>query len=159
VLSLCIYREKVVALNHEVITGHGFEVARLGDDPSLQKFLGIFGKFQHEFSLTFQLVNRLHRLVDLRVQRRNFLLARRGQEEVVHLRFETVIDLNVDVVTSSLPIVWTIDGNEMVDDNWIWRMKKRMKSLGNIGELHLEAVEDLRQISIAINEFSLVGIL
>ena len=56
-------------------------------------------------------------------------------------------------------LTWTIDGNEMVDDNWIWRMKKRMKSLGNIGELHLEAVEDLRQISIAINEFSLVGIL
>ena len=53
----------------------------------------------------------------------------------------------------------SIDGNEMVDDDGIGRMQERMKSLRNVGELHLEAIEDLRQISVAIDEFSFVGVL
>lgn len=47
----------------------------------------------------------------------------------------------------------------MIDDDRIRRMQERVKSLGNVGELHLEAVENLRQISIAVDEFSFVGIL
>ena len=53
----------------------------------------------------------------------------------------------------------SVDRNEMVDDDRIGRMKQRVKSLRNVGELHFEAIEDLRQVAIAIDEFSFVRIL
>ena len=47
----------------------------------------------------------------------------------------------------------------MVDDDRIGRMKKRMKSLRNVGEFHFHAIEDLHQISIAVDQFALMGVL
>ena len=47
----------------------------------------------------------------------------------------------------------------MIDNDRIGRMQERMKPLGNVGELHLETVEDLRQISVAIDEFAFVRVL
>ena len=65
-----------------VHTRHAFEVARLGYDPSLEEFLWIFGKFEHELTLAFELIDRLHSLVDFCVKCRNFLKRYRNQRYV-----------------------------------------------------------------------------
>ena len=52
-----------------------------------------------------------------------------------------------------------IDGDEVVDDDGIGRMKQRMQSLRNVGEFHFQAVEDLHQIPIAVDQFSLMRVL
>ena len=59
----------------------------------------------------------------------------------------------VDKITSS------IDGNEMIDDDRVGRMEKRMKPLRDVGKLHFHAVENLHQIPIAVDHFSLMRIL
>ena len=47
----------------------------------------------------------------------------------------------------------------MIDDDRVGRVKKRMKSLRNVGELHFQAVEDLHEIPIAVDQLSLMRVL
>jgi hypothetical protein len=51
------------------------------------------GEAEEELATGLETVNGVHRLVDFVVQRLDFLLASRGQQEVVHLRLQRVINL------------------------------------------------------------------
>ena len=53
----------------------------------------------------------------------------------------------------------SIDGDEVVNDDGIGRMKQRMQSLRNVGEFHFQAVEDLHQIPIAVDQLTLMRVL
>jgi len=139
--------------------GGDFDIPSLRDDPLLDELLGIGTKLQHELALVLQLVNRFHSLVNFRVERRDFLLTRGGEKKIIHLSFERVVSLDVDIVTRGLLVVLSVDGDEVVDDDRVGGMKKRMKSLRNIREFHFEAIEDLHQVPIAVDQLPLMRVL
>ena len=72
---------------------HGLQVSRLGLQPFIDEQLRIFGKAEEKLPAGLETVDGLHGLVDLVVQRLDLLLRCGGQQEVVHLSLESVINL------------------------------------------------------------------
>ncbi len=74
-------------------------------------------KAEEELAAGLETVDGVHRLVDFVVQRLDFLLARRGQQEVVHLRLQRVINLErrervADTVTQNTTFQSHVSGNK-----------------------------------------------
>lgn len=69
------------------------QVSSLRHDPLMDELLRILCKAEEEFPVGFQLIDRVHCFVNLRVQPLNLLLTGRTQKEVVHLSLEGVINL------------------------------------------------------------------
>ena len=72
---------------------HRFEVSGLGLEPLVDEQLRVLGEAEEELSAGLETVDGLHCLMDLVVQGLNLLLGGRGQQEVVHLSLESVINL------------------------------------------------------------------
>ena len=72
---------------------HGLQVPRLRLQPLVDEQLRVLGEAEEELSAGLQAVDGLHGLVDLVVQGLDLLLRRRGEQEVVHLSLESVINL------------------------------------------------------------------
>ena len=72
---------------------HRLQVSALRFQPLVDEQLGIFRVTQEELPAGLQAVDRLHGLVDLVVQRLDLLLGGGGQQEVVHLSLESVVNL------------------------------------------------------------------
>ena len=72
---------------------HGLQVSGLGLEPLVDEQLRILGEAKEELATSLQTVDGLHGLVDLVVQRLYLLLRGSGQQEVVHLSLESVVNL------------------------------------------------------------------
>ena len=72
---------------------HCLQISALGLQPFVDEQLGVFRVTQEELPAGLQAVDRLHGLVDLVVQGLDLLLAGRGQQEVVHLSLQSVVNL------------------------------------------------------------------
>lgn len=81
---------------------HGLQISGLRDDPFVDELLRILGETQEEFAVRLQLVDSLDSLVDLVIQTLDLLLTRGRQQEIVHLRFQCIVYLDVDVITRGL---------------------------------------------------------
>lgn len=136
------------------------EIAHFRNDPLVDELLRILGEAQEELAVGLHGVDVVDRLVDLGVQALDFLLAGGAQQEVVHLRLQRVVDLDVDVIAGGLLAFGAaLDGNHVVDDDRIRRVKQRVQPLRYLGKLHLLAAEDLLQILVAYDVLALVRIL
>lgn len=59
----------------------------------MNKLLRIFGEAQEELPVGLQLINGINGFVNFRVEALDFLLARRTQQEIVHLSLQSIVDL------------------------------------------------------------------
>lgn len=136
------------------------EIAHFRNDPLVDELLRILGKAQEELAVGLHCVDVVDRLVNLGVQALDLLLTGGAQQEVIHLRLERVVNLNVDVVAGGLLAFGAaFHGNDVVDDDRIRRVKQRVQPLRYLGKLHLLAAEDLLQVLVAYDVLALVSIL
>lgn len=139
--------------------GHRLQISGLRYNPFVYELLRILREAQEKFAIRLQLIYRLDGLVNLVVETLNLLLTRRRQQEIVHLRLQRVVDLDVDVVARRLLRFRAFDTDNVIDDDWIWRMQKRIQPLRYFGELHSGTSEYLLEILVAVDELSLVAVL
>merc|ERR1719422_2139836 len=113
---------------------HGLQVSGLGLEPFVDEQLRILGETQEEFSAGLQTVDGL----------------------------QCIINLNINVIASCflcLCLFQLLHADGVVDDNWIWRMKKRIQTLRNLCKLHPLRLKNLLEIRVTIDELLLVLIL
>ena len=72
---------------------HGLQVLGLGLQPLVHEQLRVLGRAEEELPVGLERVDGLHGLMYLGVQGLDLLLGGRGQEEVVHLGLQCVINL------------------------------------------------------------------
>ena len=92
----------------------------------------------------------------------DLLLASSGKEEVVHLRLQRVVHLDVNVVAGGLLVLsqpQLLHADAVIDHNWIWRVEQGVESLGYLGKLHPVALEYLLDEGVAGHVLPLVGVL
>lgn len=101
------------------------------------------------------------------VQSSNLLLAGCREQEGVHLGFQRVIHLHIDVIARSLLLVVRVHAvsknnseftswiiillqkcrslpDHMVDDDGVWWHQERVQSLRDLGKLHSLSLKDLQ---------------
>ena len=69
----------------------------------------------------------------------DLLLTCSGEEEVVHLSLEGVVDLDIDVVAGGLlrlGLPQLLHGDHMVDHNWVWWVQEWVQPLRDLRKLH-----------------------
>lgn len=98
--------------------------------------------------------------MDLGVEPLDLLLVGRAEQEVVHLRLQRVVHLHVDVVAGRLlGVVRRLHGDDVVDDDGVWRMEQGPEPAWDLGQLHARGAEDLLQVLVAGDVLTLVDVL
>lgn len=71
------------------------EIAHFRNDPLVDKLLRILGEAQEELAIGLHGVDVIDCFMDLGIEALDFLLTRCAQQEVIHLRFQRVINLHI----------------------------------------------------------------
>lgn len=121
--------------------------------------------------------------MNLGVQALDLLLVGSAQQEVIHLRLQSVVHLHIDNVSTSrghtqtdrqrdgtdldvdvvagrlLGVVRRLDGDDVVDDDGVGRVQQRAQAARHLGQLHARRAEDLLQVLVARHVLPLVHVL
>lgn len=138
---------------------HQLQISALRLKPVLDEVLWIIAEAQHEVSLSLQLVNVLDGFMNLHLKRSDFLLIGCRRQKAVHLAFQWVVHLHIDVITRCLFLICGIHTNDVIDNNGVRVLQQTRQLHGNLREPHSWTAEDLSEIAVAIDVLLLVTVL